>query len=241
MSSFQEKIVAALYEHGPLWINELARKARCNKNKLIKEYPKWENQGLISKREEGKKIILVISDQNKNISKFVHSFPNEIKLYQKTINKQLEILKKSKPLVTGLKKIHYRESYLELKKTLVGKPDLELKKSNYVEKTRPAEARTWKIKPKAMKSLNYLFTLLNEMYSRSATFTFVEIDFPDKELIKSYQKTIIKIIKNAIEKLYSDQNDDPTSQLAIKQFIDLNVSTILFHEKLKTESKSLGY
>ena len=92
-----------------------------------------------------------------------------------------------------------------------------------------------------MKALNYLFKLLNEMYSRSATFTFGEIIFPDNKLIKSYQNTAIKIIKETLEKLYADQKDDPTAQIAIKQFIDLNTSIILYHEILKTESKSAKY
>ena len=230
MSTLEGKILETLlYE--PLTVNNLAREIKANKNRVIETYQKMVSQGFLSIREEGNRKRLAVNNQNKNISTIVNRFSTEIELYRKTINNQLEIIKKSKPIFAGFKKIPTRDR------------TLTLKNGRYQDlgKTVPSHAYTWKIKPKAMKALNYLFKLLNEMYSRSATFTFGEIMFSDKELIKSYQNTAIKIIKETIEKLLADQKDDPTAQIAIKQFIDLNTSIILYHEILKTESKSIKY
>ena len=227
MKDLKEKIIETIFQESPT-VNKLCQKISASKDRVIKMKDKLVAQGQVSVIKEKNRQRLILISKNEKISTSINNFQNEIKLYQKTINKHLEILKKSKPIVSGFKKIPSRDKVLTLKDG----------KYQYLGKTVPSHAYTWKIKPKAMKHLNLLFMLINELYSRSATFTFVEINFPDKKLIKSYQNNVIKIIKKALEKLYADQNDDPTAQIAIKQFIDLNVSTILFHEKLKTEFKS---
>jgi len=196
MPDKREKVIEILAQYGEISMIKLIEKTEIRRNDLFKLIPKMESIKLVITRYEGRERLVRLFSPKKSIDHFIKNYPNRLKYFKKSLETEIKALEKTLPLVSDtlpFKKIKTKEPVLELDKKRNDWRDMG--------KTRDGYAYTFKTRPTARKHFDNILILLNKLYNESVVLNFANPIIDDPKLIKNFQKSSEKIIKEITDKI----------------------------------------
>jgi len=232
-----EKTVNMLLNYGEVSKSELFRLTGYgNKNKFFEYVKEWEEEKLVKTRQLGNKIMVRLYSPISTVDTFINNFNKRLDNYQKLINKQLQALENSRPLVPSGGNaliVTMDDSSNPMKKIPTREPVLELDKKKqawvYKGKTRAGYAYTWKTRTKPRRHLEQLLLLLDRIYKEQTALTFAVPLTGNPTLIEGYQKHSNKMIEDTIKKIENMFKDDIPSL----SFISFQIRHVMYGMILK--------
>ena len=227
-----EKVIEILSIKDELSMIDLRKELGMgNLNSFIDLINKMEKRQLITTRIEGRERLVHLYSPIISTNYFITNYPNRLKYFKKSLEKEFKALEKNIPLVS---------SSLPFKKIKTKEPVLELDKKKNVwrdmGKTREGYAYTFKTRPTAEKQFVKILDLLYKSYQESSALNFAESIIEDPKLIKIYQERSEKMIKEITDNISKMiLKKDPNSIVYVNNRLRNVLYGLVFKATLKEE------
>jgi len=206
MPENDEKLINFVAQENGIGMEKLLKQMEIgNRNKFYEFIDLMEEQGIIETEKKGRTRHVYLKSPDKKVDKFINTFGNRLDLYEKEINKNLELLKKNLPLIS-------KDQPMQRVKTKVGVLELDKERQVYRDmgKTQHGHGYTWKTRAKPRKYFDTILELLHKLYQESSVLSFSDALTDDDELINGFQKHSDRLIKETtrkIEIMFKDKVD----------------------------------
>jgi len=167
-----------------------------NRNTFYNFIKQMEDKEIIKTEKEGRFRRVYLKSPDKKVDKFINTFGNRLDLYEKEINKYLELLGKNLPLIS-------KDQPMKRVKTKVGVLEFDKERQMYrdMRKTQDSHGYTWKTRAKPRKYFDTILELLHKLYQESSVLSFGDFLTDNEMLIRGYQKRTDKLIKETTRKV----------------------------------------
>jgi len=234
MPDKREKVIEILAQYGELSMVKLVDLTEIRRNDLFELIPKLKSEKLVITRYEGREKLVRLFSPKKSIDHFIKNYPKRLKWFEKLLKTEFKALEKNLPLVSHTQ---------PLKTVKIKRPLMELDKKTNVwrdmGKTEDAYARTFKTRPTAEKQFVKILNLLYQLYNESSALNFAESIIEDPKLIKTFQKSSEKMIKEITDNISKMLlKKDPNSIVYANYRLRNVLYGLVYKETLKQELKA---
>jgi len=233
MPDKREKVIETLAVNGELSMVKLVEKSEVRRNDVFDLVKELRSEKLVTIRTIGRETLVRLNSPIKKTNHFITNYPNRLKYFEKSLEKEFKALEKNLPIVS---------STLPLKKVKIKRGVLELDKERNVwrdmGKTEDDYAYTFKTRPSAEKQLVKILDLLYKLYQESSSLNFAESVIGDPKLINAFQKNSEKIIKEITDKISKMLlKKDPTSFVYVNYRLRNVLYGLVYKATLEAELK----
>ena len=226
-----EKVIEILAQYSELPMVRLVELTEIRRNDLFELIPKMESKELIATRRKGREMLVRLFSPIKTTNHFITNYPNRLKWFEKSLEKEFKALEKNLPIVSTtlpMKKIKVKQRIFSLDKKTNTRRDMG--------ETQDGHAYTFRARPTAEKQLVKILNLLYRLYQESSSLNFAESIIDDPKLIKTFQKSSEKIIKEITDKISKMiLKRDPNSIVYVNYRLQNVLYGLVYKETLKKE------